>query len=278
MATDPRTAAMVPPEAAELCTLLLSGTRGNRLLAQSASHPLTRALWRAVERATLPGIMAHYLQRKNWIEARCRRAIDSGMTRVLILGAGLDTLGLRLARALPGVEVIELDHPATQHAKQTALASSAFQRPERISFLPCNMAEEPLPARLFADSTPTVVIIEGVLMYLPVNDVRQIFTSLQRLAGGSVQIIFSFMSQWPDGSCGFRPRSWLIEKWLAWRGEPFMWAIEADAMPLFLLQCGYVMREMASARDLSTGHAALEGENLVVCEPASNAETIAVTT
>ncbi len=273
LACDARTVSLVAPEAATLCEHFLSGRFTDRLLARSAALPLTRALWCGIERATLPGIMAHYWHRKNWIEARCRRAIASGAGRVIVLGAGFDTLGLRLACEMQNLDVYELDHPATQSVKATAL--TALSPLKNFHLAPCNMAEEPLPHMaeeplpiwLFDAQTPTVVIIEGVLMYLPEDKVKKLFASLRQLAGGHVQIIFSFMTQWPDGSSGFRPRSLLVERWQSWRGEPFTWAIAPGAMEKFLSALGFALREMVSAREFSRTDSRLEGENLVVCEP-----------
>jgi hypothetical protein len=74
------------------------------------------------------------------------------------------------------------------------------------------------------------------------------------------------MTRWPDGSSGFRPRSWLIDRWLALRGEPFKWAIEPDAVRDFLAACGFRLVELALTRQFTDGPALLDGENLVVCE------------
>jgi hypothetical protein len=62
-AASPAHAALVPPQAARLCRALLSGSTGDRLLRASAEHGATRWLWRALERATLPGIVRHYALR-----------------------------------------------------------------------------------------------------------------------------------------------------------------------------------------------------------------------
>ena len=86
-----------------------------------------------------------------------------------------------------------------------------------------------------------------------------------------MRIIFSFMSKWPDGGSGFRPHSWLIERWLAWRNEPFMSAFDPHAVQDFLAAHGFRLVEMALTRQFTepttTRGPMLEGENLVVCEP-----------
>jgi methyltransferase (TIGR00027 family) len=270
LASDARTAALVAPGAAALCRSLMSGTAVDRWLAISAAHPLTRAIWRMVERFTLPGIMAHYWHRKRAIESRCRRAIAEGTKRIVILGAGFDTLALRLCREIPAIEAIEIDHPATQSAKIRALANAAELIPENLRFISCDLAAEPLPSVPFDDREPCMIIIEGVLMYLPPADVAKLFHTLRRLAPARTRVAFTFMSRWPDGGSGFRPKSWLIERWLAWRGEPFMWSLEPAAMRDFLAAHDFRLIEMVLTRELNeqavTQGSALEGENLVVGE------------
>jgi methyltransferase (TIGR00027 family) len=188
----------------------------DRLLAKSARHPWTHCFWRGVERITLPGIILHYWRRKRWIEGRCRTAIADGCGRIVILGAGFDTLGMRLSREFASLEVIELDHPATQTAKQRALSLHKVALPENLRFAPLNMAKEKFPAHLF-DEASTVFILEGVLMYLPEPAVCELFNAMAKLLGGNVTVIFSFMTKWPDGRSGFRPHSRLIDCWLAMR-------------------------------------------------------------
>lgn len=112
LASEERTADLVPPQAAKLCDVFLSTSRADRALAASARQPVTRSLWQGLERLVLPGIMAHYWHRKRWIEQWCRRGIADGCTRIVVLGAGFDTLGCRLAQEFSGLQVIEIDHPA----------------------------------------------------------------------------------------------------------------------------------------------------------------------
>jgi methyltransferase (TIGR00027 family) len=270
LASDPRTSAQVAPCAATLCQKLLSGTRSDRWLARSAVQPLTRALWRWIERLTLPGIVSHYWHRKRWIEKRCREAFAEGFERVVVLGAGLDTLGLRLSDELSQIEVIEIDHPATQGAKLRALTRSSAVQPANLRFIALDLSAESLPSILF-DGKATIVIIEGVLMYLSPADVAQLFDTLRQLSGHRARIVFSFMTRWPDGRSGFRPHSWLIDRWLAWRDEPFTWALEPHAMQDFLTAHRFRLVEMARTRQFAEQSAIqpsmLEGENLVVCEP-----------
>lgn len=262
--SDERSSSDVAPGAAGLCRIFLSGSMADRLLALSARCPPTRACWRAAERLMLPGIMAHYWSRKRWIEARCHEAISEGFQRIVILGAGFDTLGIRLAGEWAGIEIIEADHPATQAAKRTTLADKRVELPENLSFIPLDLTHEDLP--LF-QARSTVFIAEGLLMYLPEARVSGLLKNLREKSNGRVRFIFSFMTRWPDGGCGFRPRSTLVERWLGWCGEPFLWAIGPEELGGFLEARGFKLVRLARTAELRDCPGTLDGENLVVCEP-----------
>jgi methyltransferase (TIGR00027 family) len=269
LASDPRTATLVAPGARALCERFLSGNPADRMLARSASFAPARMLWRMLERVVLPGIIAHYWHRKRWIESRCRESIANGFQRVVVIGAGFDTLALRLASEFPHIDWMEIDHPATQHAKRSALDDPLAPN---MRFVAVDLATDPLPTELFDDGRATFVIAEGVLMYLAPEAIDRLFQGIATLRAPSVRMLFSFMSTWPDGSAGFLPRSAWVERWLAWRREPFTWSIEPQRMGCFLQRFELTPIEVAAAQELAaeagTAHSLLVGENLVLCEKA----------
>ena len=236
------------------------------MLARSAGNPLLRPLWRWLERRLLPGIIAHYWRRKRWIEERSRAALAEGFVRIIVLGAGFDTLGYRLAREFPDVELVEVDHPATQAAKREGLASGALAN---MKFVAVDLERDVIPQSLTHDAQPTLVIAEGLLMYLRAEHVDRLLASLWRSSAGPVRLVFSYMVRWPDGTSGFRPSSAWIDRWLAWRGEPFTWALEPHAVRGFLAQNQFDLMEMATPQEFGAGSivddAGVRGENLVLC-------------
>lgn len=275
LASDPRTASLVAPGARALCERFLSGCAADRLLARSASFAPTRWLWRVVERMVLPGITAHYWHRKRWIERRCRESIAEGFRRVVVIGAGFDTLALRLAAEFPRIDWIEIDHPATQRAKCEALGDGLAPN---LRFIAVDLAADPLPTEFFDDGRATLVIAEGMLMYLAEADIDRLFLALSTLRAPSTRMVFSFMSKWADGSAGFLPRSGWVERWLAWRSEPFTWSIEPQRIRSFLQPFKLAPIEVALTQELAaeagTRHSLLAGENLVLCEKSRRLVTL----
>ncbi|MEO8743289.1 MAG: SAM-dependent methyltransferase, partial [Lysobacteraceae bacterium] len=202
----------------------------------------------------------------------CRSAIADGFERLIVLGAGFDTLGMRLCEEFPQLAVIEIDHPATQAAKRRTLTHASASLPANLELVPLDLDGAPLPEAVRADHRPTFVIAEGLLMYLPPTEVEHLLDALHGLSVERLRIVFSYIAQWPDGSMGFRPQSRLIQRWLTWRGEPFKWAIEPRLVSEFLTSHGFRLVDTALTKDFSEpsapGRTLLTGENLVVCEPA----------
>lgn len=270
LASRPVDEAIVPAGAAELSRHFLSTSRADRLLVRSVRFPGTRWLWRCLEQLTHPGIMRHYLLRKRCIEAQCRLALRQGFGRVIVIGAGLDTLALRLAPLFPEVSWTEVDHPATQDLKLQALTQAGLRLPANMTLLGVDLSAAPLPAALKQDDRPTLVIIEGVLMYLSEADVTALLgDQVRKLSSGPVRLIFSYMTRWAQGRDGFRPSSWLVDWWLAWRDEPFRWTLPAPEVAGWLRGIGYeLVRHAEPPFDLEAAapHDRLKGENLVICE------------
>jgi methyltransferase (TIGR00027 family) len=79
---------------------------------------------------------------------------SGGFTRYVLLGAGLDSFAYRSA----GVEVVEVDRPATQKWKKQALDNAGIDIPENVSFVDSVAGVRP--------GKPTLVGWLGVTMYL----------------------------------------------------------------------------------------------------------------
>lgn len=121
--------------------------------------------------------------RTAWFDAHVAHWTAEGATQVVILGAGLDTRAVRLARA--GVRFFEVDQPATQAYKRERIATLAGYRPEAATFVTCDFEREDFVERLvaagFRPDEPAVVVWEGVTYYLGEEAVR---ATLARVARG----------------------------------------------------------------------------------------------
>ena len=247
-AREPALCALVPPAAVTPLAAMLAAAGGGRGLDFALSRSWSRRLLLLLERAILPGIIAHYLARKGWLEHRATAALDAGHTQLVVLGAGFDTLAWRLHRTRPAARFFELDHPATQRPKVAALTSTP-----NLAFLPADLSQTLPSAHLLThpqfDSTqPTCFIAEGLLMYFTEPRVQEILADLARFP--RVEIAFTFMAPGPGGRAAFRGGSPAIGAWLRFRREPFAWAIPPETVAEFLRPLGLRVRLLAGAAEL----------------------------
>jgi methyltransferase (TIGR00027 family) len=240
VARDRAYAQLVPDGAAELCERCLSGAQ--RRLARLP------ALARAMERATIPGLCLHFMMRKRWIEQRVRSAVARGAHHVVVIGAGFDTLALRLARELPAVQFTEVDHPATQAVKRAALST-----PANVRLIAADLARTPLESAVPKEiaSAPSVFIAEGVLMYLSDAQVAVLCAAIRALQRSGGELIFTVMEPAADGRIRFHNSTWLERALLALWKEPFRSALARAQLDEFLGRHGYALREYA---DLAAAH------------------------
>ena len=105
--------------------------------------------------------------------------IAAGCRQVVILGAGLDTRGIRKAAA--GVAFFEIDDAGTLALKEACLADHGIR--SGVRYIPGNYVTDGMMALLvtngFDPELPTYVIWEGNTMYLDEASDRAILTQLR---------------------------------------------------------------------------------------------------
>lgn len=222
-----------------------------RGLVKSLDSSVGQYVWRRVERLAAPGFVHHIARRKAWIERACRAAMADGYQRVVIVGAGFDTLGTRLALEA-AVEVIEIDHPATQQAKAASLQSGVTRLPFMI---PVDLATQlpgvVLGALAQGDHPRTFMVIEGVMMYLPWERVEQLLDDILMIRSERLRVVMTYMESEPGGVPGFRPRPALVSAWLRLVGESFRWGSTRGAFSGALLRRGFETLDLADGSDLA---------------------------
>ncbi len=244
--TDPTPGAQHNAVLARAC-LERAGKTGRHLL-RAVDTALGRGLLRLVEAGCLPGIGAHYAWRKRRIGQWAAQACADGARQVLILGAGLDGLSHRLLAQTPALHVFEFDRAGTLALKRDALRALRLDDP-RLHLCPGELGKVPL-ARWqrglpgFVPEQPTLVIAEGVLMYLPLEATQALLRQLAR-ALPDARLIATAMDLRPNGAPGFaRQRPW-VRTWLERRGEPFRWAAPRQALPVLLGHSGVRLTAIA---------------------------------
>lgn len=259
-------------KAADWCERFLSVRFADRVLLRSVRSAFCRRVWRMVERSTHPGIVHHFHRRKEWIERACRDAIANGFDTVIVLGAGFDSLAVRLSIERPDLTFIEVDHPATQAVKAAAL--SRAEPESSVTLVPFDLSREGVGEVVSGvrnlKGSNVLVIAEGLLMYLSAWEVDRLIGSLRALQALRVRLIFTYMDDPGAGEIGFRPRSVLVRAWLAMKKEPFRWALRASDVESWAHERGFRLLADADCAAIDGHVHDLRGENIAVVERACN--------
>jgi methyltransferase (TIGR00027 family) len=253
---------LAPGMGSTSAALIQAGTRGFRMLAALVRRGWARALASAIETLTLPGIRAHYIVRKRWLEDVARKQIAGGVAQVVVIGAGFDTLAVRLHREFPAVHFVELDHPATQAAKQRGL--EALRPGTNLELAPCDLTQSDQPGRAlvrtsFQAALPTLFIAEGLLMYLRSEEMSALFQTVAGAAAPGSAFAFTFMERRDDGHSGFRGVGAWVNVWLRMKKEPFQSALRLSELDGFLARHGFQRVALADARTLREAYLSPSG-------------------
>ncbi|HYG82179.1 MAG TPA: SAM-dependent methyltransferase [Pyrinomonadaceae bacterium] len=281
VARHPVLGQFVPRHSAELSERFVgAGSRCARLMSAVGGSSLARPLAGMLERLTVPGIKLHYALRKRFLEEVARAALGDGLRQVVVLGAGFDTLALRLRDGSPETKFFEVDHPATQRAKIRALGGDEAAG-RNLRFIPLDFARGSLEGALLSRAdydreADTLFVAEGLLMYLALAEVDLVLNFVRRHSGRASRLAFTFMETQAGGRIGFRRSSRLVSAWLCLRRESFRWGLPRAQAREFLAARGLAVRELISSETLRAryltaeglGHQRLaDGECICVCEP-----------
>jgi methyltransferase (TIGR00027 family) len=190
----------------------------------------------------LPGQFEAFAHRKAFCEKQVKDGIDAGATQILVLGAGYDTMCWRLAPEFPNVNFFEIDHPATARLKEKGIREMGQQ--DNHYLISEDLGKRKLIDVLKSDNSwddqaQTVIIAEGLLMYLPSAAVKDLFRQCASVSGDGSIIAFTYIGKGADG----RPDAGRCTGFMLWtlkvNGEPWLWSIQPDKIGQVLKENGW---------------------------------------
>jgi len=179
-------------------------------------------------------------------EDTLKDAVAAGVRQYVVLGAGLDTFGLRNAN--PDLQVFEVDHPNTQGWKRKLIAEEGVSVPPTLRFVSVDFTRQDLEAELrragLHTSAPTFFSWLGVVMYLDPPEIRATLATAARLSGRSGGIVFDFIA--PPGRWQLLVRlvMWWRARRVAQLGEPWKAPLRPEDARAWLAEAGFAHVEM----------------------------------
>ena len=247
--------------------LQTSGLKG-RAAEFFASAGFSHKLYQQVVPKFYKAFSMHLLFRKLWVEQSTRAFLAQAIKvsaqakqapRVIVVGAGLDTLTFRLAPEFPQAEFIEVDHPATQSLKRKALNLSVQGEgaalPDNLHLVSADLTQLPLSEALAAQGyvvrsdSPTFIILEGLFMYLNRDIVQSLMHDLTHLCE-SPQVAFTFLAPWRYAMLRQAVVNMSV-KWLKLWREPFKWIVQPEDLRTLLSEWGWSVGALRHTADVA---------------------------
>lgn len=138
-------------------------------------------------------LQSHVLLRSRYAEDCLAKAYLRGVRQYILLGAGLDTYAWRQPPGMNDLGIFEVDHPATQEEKKQLLTQAGLEMPGNLYFVPADFESttirEALSLHPFDPSIPSFVSWLGVMVYLSMEAIDQVFDWLITLPPGSEMVL-----------------------------------------------------------------------------------------
>ncbi len=227
--------------------------------------PLRRLTISAGERG-VPGSWALIACRKRFIDDKLAEALPD-IDAVVILGAGMDTRGYRLART-SDVPVFEVDLP-TNIARKTAAVDRAIGAvPSSVHLVPVDFEQDDLIASLsqrgYRGGARTFFIVEGVTQYLTDEAVAAMFGTLGSAPSGS-RLVFTYVPKaFIDGREMYGAE--LLYKRFRQRQQVWKFGLEPDDVAAFVAGYGWSLVEQAGPDYYRRNYLEPAGRNLAASQ------------
>jgi methyltransferase (TIGR00027 family) len=215
----------------------------------------TQALIPFFQERPSPPITVYVRMRHRYIDDLLKHALEQRVEQVLIVGAGFDSRVLRFAVKLDGRPVFEVDLPDIIKTKAQQLddlcRTSARRRPVQVPvILGVEELSGPLIAAGFCRDRRTLLIMEGVLMYLPRSTARTCLEELSSLAPAGSELIADFWSWMHQDPTLVTLRHQQILQTLDPWAAPLQFSMHLDDVALFLAHRGYAPLKVVTAANL----------------------------
>ena len=189
-----------------------------------------------------------------------KMALD-GLTQLVLLGAGFDSMALRIKGSLSGVTVFEVDHPSTQAVKRRVMAK--LGAPTNVHFVAVDFEKDDFAERLkqlgFASRSPdssqlaenttsqpgpiarSLVIWMGVSYYLTQQAMARALAQIAALGGAGLVLTFDyFLQDLIDGTTRNRDALAAARR-VAQIGEPWISGFKPEELPDYLAEFGFTL-------------------------------------
>jgi len=221
-------------------------SRGLVVALRASQLPAVRPLLERYADARAPGARTSAIARTAFLDDVVRDAIRGGARQLVLLGAGFDCRGHRLAE-LANTVVFEVDRADTQARKRALVPATGRD----VRYVAVDFERDELGAALVSAgwnaAERSVILWEGVTNYLTEGAVRSVLTWIGRTCAAGSTLAFTYIHAGVlrgdfDGGDRIRGN-------VARLGEPWTFGIDPAELAAFVGSCGLALRGDIGADD-----------------------------
>jgi methyltransferase (TIGR00027 family) len=220
-------------------------------------HPLIEDLWgerlvpdelrsrfddaRLLSSPAFPNVIT----RTRYAEDALRTAVGRGIRQYVLIGAGFDSFCLRRPDFAQGLEIFEIDHPATQTLKVSRIAACGISLPPTVHFVAADLSKQSVAQALAGSSFDNAQLAFfswlGVTMYLTRDANLATMRSVAQCSPPGSELVFTYMeaARLQSPSKAFEE----TQKQVSARGEPFLSGFDPGAIAADAAHCGLELIE-----------------------------------
>jgi methyltransferase (TIGR00027 family) len=207
---------------------------------------------------------ANVITRSRYAEDQLQAAVAKGVAQYVLIGAGFDSFALRRPAFAAGLQIFEIDFPATQQFKQQRIAACGLSLPASVHFIAADLSQESVSVALsrssFRSDQLTFFSWLGVTMYLTREANLATLRSIANCAPAGSELAFTYIDErlFQAQSEAFRD----MENRVAAMGEPFLSGFDPMALAANLADCGLTLIEDLNGGDIAARYRKIGVGNL----------------
>jgi methyltransferase (TIGR00027 family) len=179
--------------------------------------------------------------------------LANGIDQYLLLGAGLDSFGVRRQDLADRLRVYELDHPTPQAVKRQRIVRARGSVPANVELVPIDFETTTIPDALATSShdrgRPSTMSWLNTIAYLTVDATVASLRGLGAVAAAGSRLIFNYP---PAATLTPEAKAQLdaVRASVARKGEPFRASYEPADMERHVLDAGFEVESHLTEEDL----------------------------
>ena len=198
-------------------------------------------------------LFAYSISNLRLAEELVEEGLAAGTSQYLLLGAGLDSFGVRRADLADRLRVFELDHPLSQSVKRARIMRALGAVPANVELVPIDFEITTIAEALASSShhrdEPSTVSWLNTIAYLTVDATVESLRGLGEVSAPGSRLIFNYPPNAPLTAEADAALTAVRES-VARKGEPFRAAYDPDDMQRYVTGAGFVIEQHLTEADL----------------------------